>query len=139
MPPTRERNARKKRAAAVVSRSPGLAILLDFARVHRAVAAGESDEELRRVIEDCAQGDDQRRKAAANRAVGEETPPQAVHRQRRGDLVGALVEAGADVGAIFSGRLTLLAVCIAYGQAGSVRVAAQRARPQRAHYVARDF
>jgi hypothetical protein len=93
----------------------------DYARVYRAVAAGESDEEVRRVIDDVSQGDGQRRQAAANWPVSNETPLQAAHRQRRGDLVGALVEAGASVGGIFEGRLTPLAVCIAYGRVDSAR------------------
>jgi len=90
-------------------------------RVYCAVAAGESAEEVRRVIELCAQGDEQRRAQAVNHKGVEESPLQAAHRQRRGDLVGALVEAGADVGGIFDGRLPALAVCVAYGQVESVR------------------
>jgi len=94
----------------------------DFSRVYHAVASGASKAELRRVIEECAQGDDQRRAQAVNHSsTATETPLQAAHRQKRGDLVGALVEAGADVGGIFNGKLTPLAVCIAYGQVDSVR------------------
>jgi hypothetical protein len=52
----------------------------DFSRVYDAVAAGESDEELRRVLDECARGDEQRRAAAANQAAEEETPLQAAHR-----------------------------------------------------------
>jgi hypothetical protein len=59
----------------------------DYARVYGAVAADESDEDVRCVIAECAQGDGQRRAAAANWAVGKETPLKAAHRQRRGDLV----------------------------------------------------
>jgi len=56
--------------------------------------------------------------AASNAA---ETPLQAAHRQKRGDLVGALIEAGADVRRMFGRRKpTPLAVCIAYGQVESV-------------------
>jgi len=78
---------------------------------------------MRRVIEECAQGDARRRVQAVNRSsTATETPLQAAHRQKRGDLVGALVEAGADVGGIFAGlKPTPLAVCIAYGQVESVR------------------
>jgi len=93
-----------------------------LSRVYHAVASGASKAELRRVIEECAQGDDQRRAQAVNHSsTATETPLQAAHRQRRGDLVGALVEAGADVDGIFNGKLTPLAVCIAYGQVESVR------------------
>ena len=74
------------------------------------------------MIGECAQGDDQRRVQAVNHSANAtETPLQAAHRQWRGDMVGALVEAGADVGGIFNGKLTPLAVCIAYGQVESVR------------------
>jgi len=93
-------------------------------RVYCAVAAGESAEEVHRVIDLCAQGDEQRRVQDVNQNGGEdtdETPLQAAHRQERGDLVGALVEAGADIGGIFDGRLPALAVCIAYGLVESVR------------------
>jgi len=93
----------------------------DSGRVYRAVAAGESAEEVRRIIDQCARVDEQRRAAAVNWGIGEETPLRAAHRQRRGDLVGALVEAGASVGGIFQGRLTPIAVCIAYGRVDSVR------------------
>jgi len=95
----------------------------DFSRVYDVVASGASEAELRRVIEECAQGDDQRRAQAVNHSsTATETPLQAADRQKRGDQVGALVEAGADVAGIFAGlKLTPLAVCIAYGQVESVR------------------
>jgi len=95
----------------------------DVSPVYNAVSSGASEEELRRVIEECAQGDNRRRVQAVNHSsTATETPLQAAHRQKRGDLVGALVEAGADVGDIFGGRtLTPFAVCIAYGQVESVR------------------
>jgi len=94
----------------------------DFSRVCNVVASGASEAELRRVIEECAQGDDRRRVQAVNySSIATETLLQAADRQKRGDLVGALVEAGADVGGIFNGKLTPLAVCIAYGQVESVR------------------
>jgi len=90
----------------------------DVSPVYNAVSSGASEAELRRVIEECAQGDDRRRVQAVNRG---DTPLQAAHRQKRGDLVGALVEAGADVGGIFNRKVTPLAVCVAYGQVESVR------------------
>ena len=76
------------------------------------------------MIEECAHADEVPRALAVNRGpTATQTPLQAAHRQRRGDLVGALVEAGADVGGIFGSyrKLTPLAVCIAYGQVESVR------------------
>jgi ankyrin repeat protein len=109
-----------------------------FSDVHPMVAAGVRATVVRRVIEEVAQGSDEWRAAAANypgrrREVvegatpREETPLQAAVRLRRCDLVGALVEAGADVCAIYlaglwrGARLTPLAVCIMYEQAESVR------------------
>lgn len=50
----------------------------------------------------------------------DETPVQAAHRLHRGELVGALVLAGADVKKLFEGA-TPLTVCIAHGQPSSVR------------------
>jgi alanyl-tRNA synthetase len=95
----------------------------DLSRVYRAVAAGESAEQVLRVIEEVAQGSDETRALAVNKKGEEsdETPLAAAHRLRRGDLVGALVEAGADVGGVFGGGpWTPVAVCIVYGQAESV-------------------
>jgi hypothetical protein len=100
-------------------------------RVHRAVAAGLSEVEVRRAIIDCAQGSVERRVAAVNQAgrVGvegaephDETPLQAAHRLQRGDLVVILLEAGADASALFpGGRATALVLCVAYGQVQSLR------------------
>jgi hypothetical protein len=91
------------------------------ASVYAAVAAGESDEEVRRVIAEC--GDEQQRTAAVNHKGqnSNETPLAAAHRLRRGDLVGALLEAGADASKLFR-RATPLVLCIAYGLADSLRV-----------------
>jgi ankyrin repeat protein len=118
---TKEQRPHKQMAAATATTAAaatGGGNSADFSRLYAAVSNGASAEELRRVIEECAQGDEQRRAQAVNHS---ETPLQAAHRQKRGDLVGALVEAGADVRSIFDGKLTPLAVCIAYGQVESVR------------------
>jgi len=70
--------------------------------VYRAVAAGESADDVRRAIESSravAPGSSaqQQRAAAVNHAEQTgETPLQAAHRQRRGDLVGLLLENGAE-------------------------------------------
>jgi len=125
-------------AAATTSAAPGGpgGDADDVSPVYNAVSSGASEAELRRVIEECAQGDDRRRVQAVNHSstatetplqavnhssTATETPLQAAHRQKRGDLVGALVEAGADVGGIFNRKVTPLAVCVAYGQVESVR------------------
>jgi hypothetical protein len=90
----------------------------DLSRVYRAVAAGKSAEQVLRVIEEVAQGSDERRATAVGHS---ETPLAAAHRLRRGDLVGALVrQAGADVGGVFGRLWTPITVCIVYGQAESV-------------------
>jgi ankyrin repeat protein len=90
--------------------------------VFASVAAGDSAEQLRRVIDEFAQGSDERRLLAVNHVGPDgDTPLVAAFSQCRGDLVGALVENGADVGGIFGGRLTPLAVCVLYRQVESVR------------------
>jgi ankyrin repeat protein len=93
----------------------------NFARVHRAVAAGESAEEVRRLIAEYA--DEQMRVQAVNMKSqnNNETPLATAHRLQRGNLVGALLEAGADASKLFR-RATPLVVCIAHGQVESVRV-----------------
>jgi hypothetical protein len=65
-------------------------------RVYAAVAAGKGDEEVRRVIGECR--NEQQRKAAVNATdpSNEETPLAAAHRLQGGDLIGALLEAGAE-------------------------------------------
>jgi ankyrin repeat protein len=94
----------------------------DLSRVYRAVAAGESAKHVRRAIEEVAQGSDETRALVVNqKGEGDETPLAAAHCLGRGDLVGALVEAGAGIGGVFgSGPLTPIAVCVVYGQAESV-------------------
>jgi hypothetical protein len=89
-------------------------------RVYAAVSAGKSDEEVRRVIGECA--NEQQRKAAVNHKGqnNDQTPLAAAHRLRRGDLVGALLEAGADASAL-SPRATPLVLCIVYGLVESLR------------------
>jgi hypothetical protein len=93
----------------------------DLSRVYAAVAAGESDEEVRSVIAEC--GNEQQREMAVNATdpSHDETPLAAAHRLGHGDLVGALLEAGADTSALFDARVTPLVLCIAYGLADSMR------------------
>jgi ankyrin repeat protein len=89
-------------------------------RVYAAVASGKSDEEVPRVIAEC--GNEQQRKAAVNATdrSNDETPLAAAHRLQRGDLIGALLEAGADASKLFR-RSTPLVLCIAYGLVDSLR------------------
>jgi hypothetical protein len=94
---------------------------LSYGCVHRAAAAGKSAEEVSRLIELCAQGDKKRRAVNETGRNNSESPLQAAHRLQRGDLVGALLEAGADVSAL-SPFATPLVLCIAYGLADSLRV-----------------
>jgi ankyrin repeat protein len=99
--------------------------------VYRAVSAGESEQEVRRLIEACAVGSAtrldarKRRAAAVNRSSSEgsgETPLQAAHRLNRGDLVGALLEHGAEADDLFdSGECDALALCIHYNEVGTLR------------------
>jgi len=116
-------------------------------RLHQAVAEGRSAAEVRAAISACAASatyappvtrrtarsgadvSDAARSLAAlvNRVHGSgrsrgETALQAAHRLRRGDLVGLLLEAGADATTLVPNRRhDPLAVCIAYGQAESLR------------------
>jgi hypothetical protein len=123
-------------------------------RVHRAVAAGLSEVEVRRAIIDCAQGSAERRVAAVNQArrlevedalnqkrLIDETPLRAAHRLGRGDLVGVLLEAGADVSVPFwGGRATALVLCVAYGQVEALRALLLQGRnaKRRVEYLPHD-
>jgi hypothetical protein len=94
-------------------------------RVHAAVAAGESAERVRRAIDECARpGDEQGRALAVNEAgEGDEFPLVAAGRLRRGDLVGLLLEEGADAGEVwgqFDPKPTTALVRF-YGQVDSLR------------------
>jgi ankyrin repeat protein len=103
-------------------------------RLYRAVADGLSRDEVRAAIEACAppgaDADSSRRciVVAVNRrrtrkdgTLGE-TPLHGSHRLKRGDLVGLLLEAGADTSSLYSKRRhDPLALCIAYGQTESLR------------------
>jgi hypothetical protein len=93
----------------------------DAVRVYRAVAAGESAEEVRRAIE--ADGEAAEARQLAVNKPFHETPLQAAHRLRRVDLVALLLEQGADSRDLFEGgvRLTPLALAVTYGLAGTVR------------------
>jgi ankyrin repeat protein len=94
----------------------------DLRRVYHSVAAGDTAARLRRVIAECAQGSDERRARAVNKPGDDgEKPLEAASRLKRGDLVGALVETGANVRVLASGLATPIAVCCAWGQAKSVR------------------
>jgi ankyrin repeat protein len=115
-------------------------------RLYRAVAEGRSAAEVRAAIQACAASatyappvtrrtarsgadvSDAARSLAAlvnrvhGRGRGGETALQAAHRLRRGDLVGLLLENGADAANLYSHRRhDPLALCIAYGQAESLR------------------
>jgi hypothetical protein len=96
-------------------------------RLCQAIEDGESVEEVRRVIDDYAHGDAERRRSAlVNVFVPDYGPPLVVaHKDRRGDLVGMLLEEGADVKCdeIKASGLytTAIALCISYGQVESLR------------------
>jgi ankyrin repeat protein len=100
--------------------------------VLRAVIAGASADELRRVIEQYTAGE--RRLAAVNyrtrehdrdvtplRIAHDVTPLRIAHSCERGDLVGALLEAGADAKAAFGPNCSPLAVAIYHGQTDTLR------------------
>jgi len=98
-------------------------------RLYLAVAEGRSAEEVRGLIEACARSSwfrrDRARRSAINRAEPNErnngrgeAPLQAAHSLQRGDLVGLLLEHGAEAAALsLDRRHDPLALCIAYGQA----------------------
>ena len=100
-------------------------------RVYDAVISGKRTDEIERLIEEIAQGDDEKRKAAVNKTgedeAGEkESPLKAAKRLERGDLVCRLLVAGADPSQFFYSfhgkTATALAVCCSYGDVSSVRV-----------------
>jgi ankyrin repeat protein len=110
-------------AAATAAVDPASCVL-------RAVKAGASADELRRIIEHCAAGGlgqsrEERRLAAVNYRTREHhhdvTPLHIAHDARRGDLVGALLEAGADAKAAFGPRCSPLALAIHHGQHDTLR------------------
>ena len=103
-------------------------------QVYNSVAAGESVERVRRVLDLYARGSEERRREAAEaegflparrgKKFTSETPLQAACRLKRGDLVGfLLVEAGAAVEGLthFRDGAPPLAVCCAYGEVERVR------------------
>ena len=98
--------------------------------VHADVRAGKSAEEVRRAIDACAPpGDERRRALAVNEAVktrwGDETPLLGAHRMGRGDLVGLLLEDGADAGEVCTvgdHRMTALALCAHHDLPETLRV-----------------
>jgi len=91
---------------------------LSFGRhVYASVAAGQSAKEVCRSIDACAPpGVEQRRAEAVNERGGKnnQTPLQIAHRLRRGDLVGPLLEEGAEVSQICGHRTTTLALCVCH-------------------------
>jgi ankyrin repeat protein len=89
--------------------------------VYRAVTVGVTADELRRVIEQYPAGES--RLAAVNYRTGEhDFPPLRIaHDARRGDLVGALLEAGADAKAAFGPSCSPLALAIHHGQLDTLR------------------
>jgi len=100
--------------------------------VLRAVQARVSAGALRRVIEDYAAGGtgtprsrEERRLAAVNYRTREHdrdvTPLYVASSSGRGDLVGALLEAGADAKAAFGPNCSPLALAIHHGQTDTLR------------------
>lgn len=89
-----------------------------------AVVAEKSAAKLRAVIEAYAKGSEERRSEAVNYVLslesGPATPIDLAHTLRRGDLVGVLLEAGADATAI-GPKCDALALAIYYGQLGALR------------------
>jgi ankyrin repeat protein len=90
----------------------------DVDRVYRAVVAQEDEDKVRLLIEEFAQGSDKRRAALVNMPVKragdgkEETPLQAIVRiDPKSKLIPVLLEAGADVKAVYGGRVTALGLC----------------------------
>jgi hypothetical protein len=96
----------------------------DLSCVHRAVVAGESADQVRRLIEGYAQGSDERRKAVVDYRSSEEgnaeAPLNAAHRLARGDLVAVLLESGADATAI-GPKCHPLALAVHYRLLGTLR------------------
>jgi len=94
----------------------------DSGRIYEAVAARASARRLRALIDECARGSVERRKAAVNRPGPSGVTPLALaHDMRCGGLVGVLVESGADVRELYGGLATPLAVCLAHRRPQSVR------------------
>jgi hypothetical protein len=85
----------------------------DLSAVYRAVASGQSEEQVRRLIRQCRS--QKRREAAVNARIDGETALQAAHRLARGDLVGALLENGAHATQL-GPRAHPLAIAIHYGR-----------------------
>jgi hypothetical protein len=94
--------------------------------VYKAVIANDkSDEEIMALVEEIAQGDDARRKAAVNTAGKDnEMPLKAAKRLERGALACRLLVAGAKPSQFsehFLGHPTALAICASYGDLACVR------------------
>jgi hypothetical protein len=118
----------------------------DLSRVHEAVVRGATPEELAAILDECARGSDERRKAAANEKglvrerepadwrrhrrrqshrrperFREEVPLQAALRLGRRELLGPLLVAGANPRDVSAGRLTALGVAATHGGAATIR------------------
>lgn len=108
--------------------------------MHEAVVAGKSEHALRRILDECARGSDERRAAAANfcGVGGDEPPLAAARRVDNAAAVGVLIEAGADVASVFGKDATPLLVCIAYGLEGSARALLSAARASATEPIAYD-
>lgn len=107
-------------------------------RVYKAVVYGHSPKRLKRLIEELAQGDDERRKAAVNKAGknesgDDESPLQAARRLDHADLIGVLVEAGADVMTLHERARDACCHLLHVRTAGRLErfVAQRQTRPQR--------
>jgi hypothetical protein len=80
-----------------------------YKRIHRAVTQVQTLDQLRAEIEAVDRREKEARAASLARSL------RAAHDARRGDLVGALLEAGADASALYpGGRCDPLALCIVY-------------------------
>jgi ankyrin repeat protein len=88
-----------------------------YARIYQAVAEGKTEHKVRAAIQAAAQEGLARSLRAADDAG-------------RGDLVGALLEAGADAKRLYPGGLCdPLALCIAYGNASSLNALLKLGHP----------
>jgi hypothetical protein len=88
-----------------------------YERVYQAVAEGKTEQEVRTAIQ-----------AAAQQGLARSL--RAAHDAQRGDLVGALLEAGADSKGLYPGGCCdPLALCIAYGNVSSLKALLKLGHP----------
>jgi hypothetical protein len=124
---------------------------VEFDYVYRSVVAGETPEQVQRMIDLVAEGSDARRRSAVNAAgrhdyydhsevwrrrpracTRDETPLQAAHRLRRANLVGLLVMQGAEAKGLegfgSDSRVPSLALVASYGLVSDLRKMLRRGR-----------